>query len=923
MLEDAARAMRGPSAAIPVRVPRSRRRQAPLGTVFDEVWAQNVTPQGRSTGHPHVERDDAWIRCLGAMARSQGWKLHISAGVGSAEAVLRRALPILLAERASFKVVASLERLAELSANASALSQVGKFITVYPTDDAQGVRLAALLDEATWGLPGPMVLSDRPLRPGSLVHYRYGSFRERYVQTAIGTIELAIRQPDGELVPDPRGSRYDPPSWVVDPFVATGVSPEWTPDDGLNEPYVVIDTLHESPRGAIHRAIDLRTGRLWALKRARRYALLDEDGRDARDRLRHEADVLVSLAPDSRFPSVRGVVEQGADLVLVMEYLSGATLEGHVLDIVRRGRLMPSWQVIRWGLELTAALRTIHERGWYYRDLKAQNVIVGPDARLRLVDFELAYRPASGQRPFGRGTPGYTSPQQAACRPSSVTDDVYSLGALLYFAATGAQPPSAPRPSNLLERPLASLNPLVPPSLANVIQRCLDPSPLVRFASMSAAEQALERCDDGKPPAASLSGTDAGIDRAARGGPAWARAWARRLGDALCRAAVHDPARDGLIWADEGLVRGIFARDLDTGSAGVVLALAGLVVDGGTSEQRACLIEGARWLASPRRQRGSALSGLYVGEAGVGAALLRAGQVLGDDRLVVRAVERGRWVAAQPHASPDLFGGTAGRLRFHLLLWDETGEAEHLRAAVSAGESLLASAQGDHVSGYRWIVPPGFGPLSGNAFLGYARGAAGIADSLLDLFEATTDERFLGVAESVARWLTDLATPAPGDGDQPVSWPTVEGGPYFGNFWCHGAAGIGGFLLHAGQFGWAARAARTTADGSRWGGPGQCHGLAGNIEFLLDMFQSTGDATYLADAELLGQLLRVFLRQPRATRAGHVNAARPLTTSYMFGLAGIMVCLLRLADPRHVPRQLSRRGYRRRATRSGRPGTLA
>ena len=73
---------------------------------------------------------------------AQGWKLHLSASQASADDVLHRALPVLLAERASFKITASYDELNDLNEGNGGLSQVGKFLTVYPDDDAHAVRLA-------------------------------------------------------------------------------------------------------------------------------------------------------------------------------------------------------------------------------------------------------------------------------------------------------------------------------------------------------------------------------------------------------------------------------------------------------------------------------------------------------------------------------------------------------------------------------------------------------------------------------------------------------------------------------------------------------------------------------------------------------------------------------------------------------------
>jgi hypothetical protein len=61
-------------------------------------------------------------------------------------------------------------------------SQIGKFVTVYPNDDIQAVRLALALDAATRGLSGPAVPSDRPLRPAGIV-CTAGSFATPLMQT--------------------------------------------------------------------------------------------------------------------------------------------------------------------------------------------------------------------------------------------------------------------------------------------------------------------------------------------------------------------------------------------------------------------------------------------------------------------------------------------------------------------------------------------------------------------------------------------------------------------------------------------------------------------------------------------------------------------------------------------------------------------
>jgi hypothetical protein len=751
------------------------------------------------------------------------------------------------------------------------------------------------------------------------VYYRYGGFDGRHLQTPLGEIAPAISTPDGELVPDRRLTAYTPPDWVVDPFLATGAAATLpTPSPLVARRYLLVATLHHSFRGTVHLAVDVDTPRRCVLKRAWRDAMLDRDGRDARDHLRHEADVLARLAPDPRFPAVYDLLEQDGDLFLVLEDLEGQTLEAFVRGLSLQGRQMPGQQVATWGRELAAAMGAVHARGLIYNDLKSNNVIVAADGTLRLIDFGLTYEPGGSLPSFGKGTPGYMSPQREQGVEPAMVDDVHALGAVLFFMATAAEPSIRPRPSGRVDRQVRLLNPGIGAGLAEVIARCVREDPAARYPSMAALDAALAEIE----PSASVIPPPFGAEPAAQSearARRHARAQARRLGDSLCSVAEPAPDGVGLLWISRHEGRdGILSRDLNAGGAGAVLALAELVGQLGVPRHRRVLAQGARWLAAAPRPTGRPLPGLYVGEAGPAAALLRAGQVLGDADLIATAAARGRWIASLPYASQDLYNGTAGRLRFHLLLWDETADPEHLRHAVEAGEVLLAASEAAGPGEVRWRIPPGYDGLSGCANLGYAHGAAGIADVLLDLFEATSDQRFLAPAQGAARWLARLAVPVLEDGSG-ADWPTDEGTSLFAPMWCHGACGIGRFFLHAAQLrahpearDLALRAARSVARGARWATPTQCHGLAGNIEFLLDVLQATGDHCYLAEARSLAAILDSFALKQDGLLVWPSEEATVFTPDYTVGYAGVAVCVLRLADPEHLPHQLSRRGFQHR-----------
>lgn len=305
-----------------------------------------------------------WIsfHCDSGTRPQQGWKLHVSATVSSAEAVLRRVLPILLAEATDFKVAGSVSRLDFLNHGMGGSSQVGKFITIYPENDDVAVRLAAKLDLGTRGLHGPNIPSDHPLRSGSLIYYRYGSFDgKQLMQELNGSVVPAIHTPNNELMPDQRLTHYAPPDWAVDPFTRAGIA-EVPPEARriIANRYLLITALAATPNHIVYLGTDLDAGRTCVLKGPGYSGQNGAADRSFYRRLQNEASTLTSLAPDPRIPAFYDLIEQGSDLFLVMEDVEGETLKEYATRLSRQSRTISSQQLIAWGQDLAALLEKRH-----------------------------------------------------------------------------------------------------------------------------------------------------------------------------------------------------------------------------------------------------------------------------------------------------------------------------------------------------------------------------------------------------------------------------------------------------------------------------------------------------------------------------------------------------------------------------------
>src|SRR5438874_10298964 len=104
----------------------------PLALLLRDLWQQSAF----SEEHWRVKRseDAMWVYFHPRRIElpEQGWKLHVAADHASAEEVLRLIFPLLLTEEVSFKVTATLQRLAFLNRGDGGSSQIGKFVTIYP-----------------------------------------------------------------------------------------------------------------------------------------------------------------------------------------------------------------------------------------------------------------------------------------------------------------------------------------------------------------------------------------------------------------------------------------------------------------------------------------------------------------------------------------------------------------------------------------------------------------------------------------------------------------------------------------------------------------------------------------------------------------------------------------------------------------------
>ena len=364
-------------------------------------------------------------------------------------------------------------------------SQVGKFITVYPRSNEEAVSLARRLHQLTRGMFAPAVPFDFQFRPGSCVYYRYGGFGRLEIENPDGTRLPAIRHPEGHLILDRREAQVAKPDWVSDPFLDRRLRRKAKAvETPLKTTFRAFRALSQRGKGGVYQALDLSVHppRLCILKEGRKGGEVSWDGRDGNWRVRNEERVLYGLqAAGIDVPRVYSSFEVEGNYYLVTESIKGDNLQAL---LSQRHKRLTIPQVLRYGIQISLVVSRIHAAGWVWRDCKPSNFILTKGGELRPIDFEGAC-PVAQPDPLPWSTPEFAPPECQGASPeqSRVPDDLYAIGATMYFLLTG----------RLIEAagpvPIAKLRRNVPPLVCDIISGLLAPNPQQRPSAKTASHR--------------------------------------------------------------------------------------------------------------------------------------------------------------------------------------------------------------------------------------------------------------------------------------------------------------------------------------------------------------------------------------------------------------------------------------------------
>ncbi len=216
--------------------------------------------------------------------------------------------------------------------------------------------------------------------------------------------------------------------------------------------------------------------------------------RRARKRFFYGGEVLARLQHPKPHPNIVPFVKAGYEdktPYMVLEYIESRTLR----DLLLYREPLLTENVMIFIRQLANVIQFIHSRGFLHLDIKPENILIRPDGRLVLIDFDLALPRKRFFKKLGNvsGTTAYVPPETLVDRVADDRADIYAFGICCYEMLTFHKPYEGEKIEIVRQNqidpkvppvPIRQHNKNIPANVANLVMKCIAKNPQDRYPDM-------------------------------------------------------------------------------------------------------------------------------------------------------------------------------------------------------------------------------------------------------------------------------------------------------------------------------------------------------------------------------------------------------------------------------------------------------
>ncbi|WP_160712809.1 protein kinase/lanthionine synthetase C family protein [Chitinophaga solisilvae] len=845
-----------------------------------------------------ITEDDKWIYG-GLKKRDQGWILHLSAIPGTIQDLYKLVFNAIKDFDIAFRVLKTDLSVYQLNMGEFGEHLIGKAITIYTQTDEDTKTIARLLLSLTGNFKAPRPITD--IKLGPVLFARFGSYGTLQGEDPMGNICNLLINNQNQYVIDRYETPHYLPEWAANVFDIPEIpQPTYKPGAIIGPGHRILKVLKFDLRGNVYKGFYiknlLRFGKC-VLKGGTWCMFIDPAGRDMCDRIRWQYQLHLQLQKIIPLPGLIDAFSDYGDEYIAIKFIKGESL----YDLIEKLTRNIYWldipapiikKLINYLIQILDITDKLHAEKIVFRDLSTNNFLVGKNDKLTIIDFELAYctERQYPYPPFGKGTFWVEGREFIHPVPQ---DDIYSFGAMMLYILSGIHP------DKLLKQDKRSLLAKIAwltgnPTTAGVIYQCLEYDPENR-PEISVIKNAI-----------TLLGTNPTINNQT----------AHQVNTYIPPLIQHGITglNNFMGITDNYWISQIFTdavhefspqsqrvkyEYINRGAAGTILFFA--LVDSFNYDKSIIqeLLNNTitYLLKSYLPDNPNIFSSLHVGGAGIAVALsaaIRSGLITAAEETLPLITQ----CLSQDNNFLDIFYGIAGKGEA-LLLCEQHLDPAFLRQSVTNITDILIQCQEKDGS---WIFPPVSANNEPAKITGFAHGAAGIINFLLDSYRRFKNPLTLAAAQKGLQWLMKTAIKE----KDAWLWPISNKDKSIKKTWCQGSPGIALTFMRAYEI-TNTPSYKTIAEKAMRAHPprvimnnlGICHGISGLGEVYLEAYRIFRDQEWLDRATWIVEVLQNLKITGENENECYWLADNHMfpTADFMVGNTGILHFLIRYAHP--------------------------